>query len=302
MPVLQLDEPAIPLHEFALLWPAYSAEEQQALDDDIAARGMLNPITLYVDAGVRHVLDGVHRYASGRRLGIPIPYTLFEGDRVSALAVSSSQNARRRHLDVKERVEVAAREMVAAQSAPESAVAETPTPNVQEVADSIGLSKRHFQRALASERAKRGVASPPGPTVTRTPRTPLPAFMRDPVERGALADVARLVRRLKDIPPPNRQEADPDSHAAALTLFLMARLERSLYGRNLNELDVLPIDRPAVERARDAAVSIAIALPIDARQPWISDRCASGPACRGDGHLPSEWAATFRRFCDRCVY
>ena len=302
MPILEVDHPEIPAHEFALMWPAYSAERQAALTEDIDRRDLLNAILLYDDEldGVRYILDGVHRYASMRSLAKPIPYELFEGTRLEALAVSSSLNALRRHLDTQQMMDVAARELVAMQSGVTPAPADAPRPTVEKVATSIGVSKRHFQRALASERERVGVPSPPG----RERKPQQPAFMRDTPEPSPLDDVARLVRRLKDIPPPGQLRANDDAWAAALTAFVVEGLERGMFGAAMGEDDVLAIDRPGMERAHVAAMDIVASLPLEAKRRHMPTDCLAARTnrCTGNGKLPPAYAERFRLFCDRCIY
>ena len=73
-------------------------------------------------------------------------------------------------------------------------------PTTAEVAASLGVSTRHYQRAKARERERQGLTQPLGgqPPQTMnlsspTDRRDLPAFMRDKPEKTSLDDVARLV-------------------------------------------------------------------------------------------------------------
>ena len=104
LPFLDPTGPEIPAHEFALLWPELTPTELDLMVTDVAAHGVRNPILLYDDDGTRFILDGIHRYRAARRAGQPCPYTLFEGDRLAALAASNSLNDRRRHLNTSETV------------------------------------------------------------------------------------------------------------------------------------------------------------------------------------------------------
>ena len=234
LPFLDPCGPEIPAHEFALLWPELTPTEFDLMVTDVAAHGVRNPILLYDDDGTRFILDGIHRYRAARRAGQPCPYTLFDGDRLAALAVSNSLNDRRRHLDTSERLAVAAREQLAAE---QDGQAGAPGPTTPEVAASMGVSTRHCQRAKARERERQGMPQPLGgertqPATAASPpdRRDLPAFMQDKPERTSLDDVARLLRRLKDIPPPGEQRADPDTFSAAILTNIVRALEVSLYG------------------------------------------------------------------------
>ena len=110
-----------------------AAAPRRGIVTDVAAHGVRNPILLYDDDGTRFILDGIHRYRAARRAGQPCPYTLFEGDRLAALAASNSLNDRRRHLNTSERLAVAAREQLAAEL---DGQADAPRPTTPEVAAS----------------------------------------------------------------------------------------------------------------------------------------------------------------------
>ena len=294
--------PELPAHEFALLWPELTPTEFEQMVTDIAAHGVRNPILLYDEDGTRFILDGIHRFHASRRAGKPCPYTMFEGDRLAALAASNSLNDRRRHLDTSERLAVAAREQLAAQGNG------APRPTTAEVAASMGVSERHYQRAKARERERQGLPQPLSGqrietlTVASPPdRQDLRAFMRDKPEKTSLDDVARLVRRFKDIPPVGREREDPDDMAAALITLMLRSLEYSLYGALVNSVPVPEYLRPVAERAHAAATAIAEALPARVKRDRQQRKCQA-TACRGDGSIPQPMLDQLRIFCDRCVY
>ena len=139
-------------HPYSQLWPPLDAATMAALDADIAAVGVLDAIALmHGDHDALTVLDGWHRYQSAQRVGQPCPAFEYTGD--DPLAFVVSKNARRRHLDKWELAIVAARERL---------TRDGDGPTVGEVAESIGVSPRHFQRALATERQRLGLKPPPG--------------------------------------------------------------------------------------------------------------------------------------------
>ena len=241
-----------------------AAAPRRGIVTDVAAHGVRNPILLYDDDGTRFILDGIHRYRAARRAGQPCPYTLFEGDRLAALAASNSLNDRRRHLDTSERLAVAAREQLAAEL---DGQADAPRPTTAEVAASLGVSARQYQRAKARERERQGLTQPLGgqPPQTMnvsspTDRRDLPAFMRDKPEKTSLDDVARLVRRLKDVPPPGEQRADPDTFSGAFLTNIIHALEINLYGALVNREPVPYHLRSTTEKAHATATTIAEAL------------------------------------------
>ena len=305
LPFLDPTGPEIPAHEFALLWPELTPTELDLIVTDVAAHGVhgvRNPILLYDDDGTHFILDGIHRYRAARRAGQPCPYTLFEGDR---LAASNLLNDRRRHLDTSERLAVAAREQLAAEL---DGQADAPRPTTPEVAASLGVSTRHYQRAKARERERQGLTQPLGgqPPQTMnvsspTDRRDLPAFMQDKPEKTSLDDVARLVRRLKDVPPPGEQRADPDTFSAAFLTNIIHALEINLYGALVNREPVPDYLRSTTEKAHAAATTIAETLPARVKRTRQQERCQADQ-CRGDGRIPQPMRDQLRICCDRCVY
>ena len=144
--------PGLTQHPYSQLWPPLDAATTAALDNDIAAVGVLDAIALLRrDDGGLSVLDGWNRYQSAERVGRPCPAFEYTGD--DPLAFVVSKNARRRHLDKSELAIVAARELLTRDGDGQT---------VGEVAGSIGVSQRHLQRALAIERQRLGLKRPPG--------------------------------------------------------------------------------------------------------------------------------------------
>ena len=279
-----------------------AAAPRRGIVTDVAAHGVRNPILLYDEDDTYFILDGIHRFHASRRAGKPCPYTMFEGDRLAALAASNSLNDRRRHLDTSERLAVAAREQLAAQSNG------APRPTTAEVAASMGVSERHYQRAKARERERQGLPQPLGgqPPQTMNVSSPpdrqdLRAFMRDKPEKTSLDDVARLVRRLKDVPPPGEQRADPDTFSAAFLTNIIHALEINLYGALVNREPVPDYLRSTTEKAHATATTIAETLPARVKRPRQQERCQADQ-CRGDGRIPQPMRDQLRIFCDRCVY
>src|SRR5678816_1040805 len=72
---------------------------------DIAANGLLAPITLYEDK----VLDGWHRFCACDATGTEPRFRVFEGDDNAARKFVVSANLMRRHLDTSQRAMIAAR-------------------------------------------------------------------------------------------------------------------------------------------------------------------------------------------------
>ena len=305
LPVLAPDDPEIPFHEFALLWPPMPPPEFANLERDIAAHGVRSPILMYDEDGIRSVLDGIHRYQAARNVGVVCPYTVFVGSRLEALAISNSLNDRRRHLDTDERLVVAAREQLAAEA--EAGPGDKQSlPTTAEVAASLGVSKRHYQRAKAVVRKRQGLPTPPsGPLVTAkssTGRRDVPAFLRDQPEKTSLDDLARLVRRLKELPLPGHQRADPDEYCAVFLSQIVRALDSLLYAELVDAEPLPPYLRPVAERAHRAAMKIAADLPAQVKRPPRGVQDCQAKRCRGDGRIPPSMQAEFRVFCEKCLY
>ena len=146
--------PGLLQHRYSQLWPPLDAATKTALDDDISSVGVLDAIALLRgDDGELSVLDGWNRYQSALQVGQPCPAFEYTGD--DPLAFVVSKNARRRHLDKSQLASVAARERLTHDGDGDG-------PTVGEVAESIGVSQRHFQRAMATERQRLGLKRPPG--------------------------------------------------------------------------------------------------------------------------------------------
>ena len=134
-----------------------------------------------------------------------------------------------------------------------------------------------------------------------TDRRDLPAFMQDKPEKTSLDDVARLVRRLKDVPPPGEQCADPDTFSAAFLTNIIHALEINLYGVLVNREPVPDYLRSTTEKAHAIATTIAETLPARVKRTRQQERCQADQ-CRGDGRIPQPMRDQLRIFCDRCVY
>ena len=93
-------------HPFAALLPLLNAAGQTRLNEDVAARGVLQPITLFDG----QVLDGRHRLTAARANGdLNIIAVELHGTRAEAMAFVMSQNIRRRQLSASQLALCAAR-------------------------------------------------------------------------------------------------------------------------------------------------------------------------------------------------
>jgi ParB-like nuclease domain len=92
-------------HPLAVIFPMLDDDELKALAEDIKAKGLTEPITLYEGK----VLDGRNRYRACNLSEVelrPDHFTQFEGD--DALGFVVSKNLRRRHLNESQRAAIAA--------------------------------------------------------------------------------------------------------------------------------------------------------------------------------------------------
>ena len=90
---------------------------------------------------------------------------------------------------------------------------------------------------------------------------PCPYSFPKKCAKSSLDDVARLVRRLKDVPPPGEQRADPDTFSGAFLTNIIHALEINLYGALVNREPVPDYLRSTTEKAHATATTIAEALP-----------------------------------------
>jgi ParB-like chromosome segregation protein Spo0J len=100
-PAAQLATADYEPHRLANLFPMIKGAEFENLKADIAARGILQPITLYDDGSGLKILDGRNRYAAGKATGYKFTaanFKKFEGTPAEAEAFVISTNVHRRHL------------------------------------------------------------------------------------------------------------------------------------------------------------------------------------------------------------
>lgn len=87
-------------HEFANFFPLMTGDKYEALRDDIAANGLLEPIWLYQGK----IIDGRNRYRACLDVGIEPEYREWNGER--PLDFVLSENLHRRHLTASQRAAV----------------------------------------------------------------------------------------------------------------------------------------------------------------------------------------------------
>lgn len=85
---------ALEVHEIATLFPSMSQVDEDHLRESLAKEGQLEEILVFEGK----ILDGRHRYAACRALGIAPRLRVFEGTAQEAFAYSVALNLSRRHL------------------------------------------------------------------------------------------------------------------------------------------------------------------------------------------------------------
>jgi hypothetical protein len=112
-------------HPLADIFPMLEDDELKALAEDIKAKGLTEPITLYEGK----VLDGRNRYRACELAKVELTdhFTQYEGD--DALGFVVSKNLRRRHLNESQRAAIAAE----IANMPQGFRSDQPSANLQKV-------------------------------------------------------------------------------------------------------------------------------------------------------------------------
>ena len=142
------------LHPLCALWPAMQASELDELAASIGAQGLLDPIMM-LDG---KVLDGRNRLQACYRTGTQPRFETFEGDARAAAEYVVSRNARRRHLNAKQRADIVLKVFSWKKSDGTVVVpdgnAEAPLATSVEMADVAGVSPRTIVRRRAVAEAE----------------------------------------------------------------------------------------------------------------------------------------------------
>jgi ParB-like chromosome segregation protein Spo0J len=135
-------------HPIANIFPMLEEEDLKALAEDIKAKGLTEPITLYEGK----VLDGRNRYHACDLAEVelrPDQFTQYEGD--DALGFVVSKNLHRRHLNESQRAAIAAE----IANMPQGFRSDQPSANLQKVisvtkaAEMMNVSPRSVETAKA---------------------------------------------------------------------------------------------------------------------------------------------------------
>jgi N6-adenosine-specific RNA methylase IME4/ParB-like chromosome segregation protein Spo0J len=128
-------------HPYADLFPLLEGEEFEALVADIKASGLRQPIVEYEGL----ILDGRNRYRACSVAGVECPAVNFDGD--DPLAFVISQNVRRRHLNDRQRMMIAAKLATMPAHRPASKSANSQTLTQPTAAQMFKVSERGVQQA-----------------------------------------------------------------------------------------------------------------------------------------------------------
>jgi ParB-like chromosome segregation protein Spo0J len=120
-------------HRFAELFPMMTAEELDALADDIKEHGLINRIVRYQGM----VLDGRNRLAACQKADVDPQFVDHEGDDASALGLLISLNVQRRDLTAAQRA-IAAAKVWGLQSA---------TKSVHDIAKQLRVDDKYIRLA-----------------------------------------------------------------------------------------------------------------------------------------------------------
>jgi N6-adenosine-specific RNA methylase IME4 len=127
-------------HPIAALFPLLDDVDMRSLADDIAAHGLIDPITLYEGM----VLDGRNRYRACRLAGVEPAYRQYDGD--SPVAWVVSVNLHRRHLSESQRAMVASRLATLGQGA-RTDLASIDAMSQDDAGELLNVSRASVQRA-----------------------------------------------------------------------------------------------------------------------------------------------------------
>jgi hypothetical protein len=139
-----------PVHEAAELFPLITGPDFEALVNDIATNGQMEPVVIDVEG---RLLDGRNRARACERLGRKPNVKVYDGDNVVQYVVS--HNLHRRHLTDGQRAMIAAklatrpvgyRDFIATESG-QSGDITTLTPTLDQAADLLQVGKSSVQKA-----------------------------------------------------------------------------------------------------------------------------------------------------------
>ena len=240
-------------HLLSEAWGDMDPADFAALVEDVRARGVQQPITIYQG----EIADGWHRARACAEAGLEdCPWEEFTGDYMELVAHVESLNRHRRHVPSRKTIALAvARVRVSAGASPDDGL------TVAQVAASLGMHKRYYQEALKQARREQGIEAPAGgrprsepegepaaqetappdvPTGTAQAepengpdipaQTGIPQDPADPANPAQRGDVVTASPRQlpPDLPPPERPPEQQVEHEARRLIELMDRTRTAI--------------------------------------------------------------------------
>lgn len=133
-------------HPYADVFPWIEGEAYEALKEDIAKNGVLEPV-VFLDG---YILDGRNRYAAARELGIDYPRVEYRGD--DPLGYVISLNLRRRHLTESQRAIAASKLAKLPPHRPNNSEDNSANLRTSDAAKMLNVSTRSVETAKAVQR------------------------------------------------------------------------------------------------------------------------------------------------------
>ena len=312
----------LPRHILSAAWGDMPPGDFAALVVDAGARGIIHPILIWDSGDGPAIADAWHRYLAAQESGCECPAVEYHGDIRSLAELVESENRHRRHVPDRYAIGLAVARVRVASAAIGDV---TDGLSVQDVADSLAMSKRHYQSALAQARYEQGVTSPAG---GRPREETLPVEEQSPGESPALASMPAAPAPEVDIglppaasPSPelggkptltptavvsnadlNRGRSDvadllnPEQMVSlAETVQAAIAAAEDLLGQTVNRWPEGEALRPPARRLLEQAEAVAEVLPRAARRQ-VRQR-----SCRICGEYLPDDAAELRTACPRCV-
>ena len=315
----------LPRHILSAAWGDMPPGDFAALVVDAEERGIIHPILIWDSGDGPSIADGWHRYLAAQECGCECPAVEYHGDIRSLAELVESENRHRRHVPDRYAIGLAVARVRVASSATGDI---TDGLTVQEVADSLAMSKRHYQSALAQARYEQGVTSPAG---GRPREETLPVAEQSPGESSALGSMPEPAPAPEldiGLPPAESPELEPElggeptltptaivsaadlnrgrSDVADLlnpqqmvslaeTVQAAISAAEDLLGQTVNTWPEGEALRPPTRRLLEQAEAVAEVLPRAAR------RHVRRRSCRICGEYLPDDAGELRTACPRCV-
>ena len=313
----------LPRHILSAAWGDMPPGDFAALVIDVGERGIIHPILIWDSGDGPAIADGWHRYLAAQECGCECPAVEYHGDIRSLAELVESENRHRRHVPDRYAIGLAVARVRVASAATGD---ETDGLTVQDVADSLAMSKRHYQSALAQARYEQGVTSPAG---GRPREDTLPVEEQSPGESPALGSMPEpapapevdiglplaaspspelggeptltpeAVVSNADRNPVRSDVADllnPEQMVSlAKTVQAAIAAIEDLLGQTVNTWPEGETLRPPTRRLLEQAEAVAEVLPRAAR------RQVRRRSCRLCGEYLPDDAGELRTACPRCV-